>query len=147
VVISSIEIRVCHNARPAMSDSEMRIGGKSTFDFLVISVKTDAGIEGNSFGFAGRGAEMAGEIAASALKPFFLGKDPLAREKHWQDFRMYDRWWNHVPIYSYGPFDICLYDIAAQTAGLPLYKLLGMYRDKAPTYASSFVLPTPDDYA
>jgi len=147
VVISSIEIRVCHNARPAMSDPEMRIGGKSTFDFLVISVKTDAGIEGNSFGFAGRGAEMAGEIAASALKPFFLGKDPLAREKHWQDFRMYDRWWNHVPIYSYGPFDICLYDIAAQTAGLPLYKLLGMYRDKVPTYASSFVLPTPEDYA
>jgi L-alanine-DL-glutamate epimerase-like enolase superfamily enzyme len=99
VVISSIEIRVCRNARPAMSDSEMRIGGKSTFDFLVISVKTDVGIDGTSFGFAGRGAEMAGEIAASALKPFFLGKDPLAREKHWQDFRMYDRWWNHVPIY------------------------------------------------
>ena len=130
-----------------MSDSEMRMGGKSTFDFLVISMKTSEGIEGNSFGFAGRGAEMAGEIAASALKPFFLGKDPLAREKHWQDFRMYDRWWNHVPIYSYGPFDICLYDIAAKAAGLPLYRLLGSYRDKVPTYASSFVLPTPDDYA
>ncbi len=147
MAISSIEIRVCRNARESMADSEMRIGGKSTFDFLVISMKTSEGIEGNSFGFAGRGAEMAGEIAASALKPFFLGKDPLAREKHWQDFRMYDRWWNHVPIYSYGPFDICLYDIAAKAAGLPLYRLLGSYRDKVPTYASSFVLPTPDDYA
>ena len=66
---------------------------------------------------------MAGEIAASAMKPFFLGKDPLYREKHWQDFRTYDRWWQHVPIYSYGPFDICLYDIAAQLAGQPLYQL------------------------
>jgi L-alanine-DL-glutamate epimerase-like enolase superfamily enzyme len=63
---------------------------------------------------------MAGPIAASAPKPFFLGKDPWAREKDWQDFRMYDRWWNHVPIYSYGPFDICLYDIAAKASGLPL---------------------------
>jgi len=47
VVISSIEIRVCFNTRPAMSDSEMYIGGRSTFDFLVISVKTDVGIEGS----------------------------------------------------------------------------------------------------
>jgi len=147
MAINSIEIRVCRNTRQAMSESEMRIGGKSSFDFLVVTLKTSEGLEGTSFGFAGRGAEMAGEIAASALKPFFLGKDPLAREKHWQDFRMHDRWWNHVPIYSYGPFDICLYDIAAKAAGLPLYKLLGVYRDKVPTYASSFVLPTPEDYA
>jgi L-alanine-DL-glutamate epimerase-like enolase superfamily enzyme len=145
--ISSIEIRVCRNVRENMSDSEMRMGGKSTFDFLVISMKTSEGLEGNSFGFAGRGAEMAGQIAATTLKPFFLGKDPWAREKHWQDFRTYDRWWNHVPIYSYGPFDVCLYDIAAKAASLPLYKLLGSYREKVPTYASSFVLPTPEDYA
>jgi len=130
-----------------MSDSEMRVGGKSNFDFLFITMKTGEGIEGNSFGFAGRGAEMAGGIAQSALKPFFLGKDPLFREKLWQEFRTYDRWWNHVPIYSYGPFDICLWDIAAKIAGLPLYKLLGACREKVPVYASSFVLKTPEDYA
>jgi L-alanine-DL-glutamate epimerase-like enolase superfamily enzyme len=104
-----------------MLDGEMRVGGKSNFDFLVISIKTDSGITGHSFGFAGRGAEMAGAIASSALKPFFTGKDPLFREQLWQEFRTYDRWWNHVPIYSYGPFDICLRDIAGQIAGLPIY--------------------------
>jgi L-alanine-DL-glutamate epimerase-like enolase superfamily enzyme len=147
VRITSIEIRVCRNTQRAMADSEMRSGGKSTFDFLIISMKTDEGIEGHSMGFAGRGAEMAGAIAASALKPFFEGKDPLYREKHWQDFRTYDRWWQHVPIYSYGPFDICLYDIAAKLARQPLYKFLGAYRDKVPVYASSFVLPSPAAYA
>ena len=145
--IDSIEIRVCRNTQEAMTDSEMRAGGKSTFDFLVITLKTDEGVEGTSFGFAGRGAEMAGQIASSALKPFFLGKDPLAREKHWKEFRTYDRWWNHVPIYSYGPFDICLWDIAGKVAGLPLYRLLGEYRDRVPVYASSFVLKTPQAYA
>ena len=145
--IASIEIRVCRNTLQAMSDSEMRSGGRSTFDFLVISMKTDEGITGHSMGFAGRGAEMAGGIAASALKPFFEGKDPLFREKHWQDFRTYDRWWQHVPIYSYGPFDICLYDIAAKVADQPLYELLGAYREKVPVYASSFVLPSPEAYA
>lgn len=147
MVIKSIEVRACRNTREAMSDSEMRAGGKSNFDFLVISMKTDAGIEGRSFGFAGRGAEMAGAIAASALKPFFEGKDPLFREKLWQEFRTHDRWWNHVPIYSYGPFDICLWDIAGKIASLPLYKLLGAYREKVPVYASSFVLASPEDYA
>ena len=145
--ISSIDVRVCRNKREAMTDSEMRVGGKSTFDFLVISMKTDEGVEGHSFAFAGRGAEMAGQIATTALKPFFLGKDPVARERHWQDFRMYDRWWNHVPIYAYGPFDICLWDIGAKIAGLPLYRLLGECRDRIPVYASSFVLRTPEDYA
>jgi len=106
--ISDIRIRVCRNHQPAMADSEMRAGGASSFDFLVISMTTDEGIQGHSFGFAGRGARMAGEIAREAMKPFFLGKDPLARERHYQEFRTYDRWWNHVPIYSYGPFDICL---------------------------------------
>ena len=79
--ITSIEIRLCQNTREAMSDSEMRSGGKSTFDFLVITMKTEEGLAGHSFGFAGRGAEMAGAIAATVLKPFFLGKDPLLREK------------------------------------------------------------------
>jgi L-alanine-DL-glutamate epimerase-like enolase superfamily enzyme len=130
-----------------MRDTEMRSGGPSTFDFLVIQMKTDDGFAGTSFGFAGRGAEMAGEIARQAMKPFFLGKDPLARERHWQEFRTYDRWWNHVPIYSYGPFDICLWDIAGKMAGMPLYRLLGEFRTKVPVYASSFVLATPEAYA
>ena len=63
--IDSIEIRVCRNTQEAMADSEMRSGGKSTFDFLVITLRTDDGIEGTSFGFAGRGAEMAGQVGLS----------------------------------------------------------------------------------
>ena len=145
--IGSIEIRVCRNKMQAMSDSEMRAGGRSEFDFLVVTIHTDEGISGTSFGFAGRGAEMAGHVASSALKPFFEGKDPLARERHWQDFRTHDRWWNHVPIYAYGPFDICLWDIAGQAAEMPIYRLLGEYRDKVPTYASSYVLKSPEAYA
>ena len=147
MIISNIEVRVCQNTRDAMSDAEMRAGGKSTFDFLVITMQTDSEVIGRSMGFAGRGAEMAGVIAATALKPFFLGRDPLFREQHWQEFRNYDRWWNHVPIYSYGPFDICLYDIAGKVADLPLYKLLGGFREAVPVYASSFVLPSAEHYA
>jgi hypothetical protein len=77
------------NTRAATFEGEMRAGGRSNLEFLMISMKTDANIEGHSFGFAGRGAEMAGTIAASALKPFFQVKDPLFRERLWQEFRVY----------------------------------------------------------
>ena len=86
--INEIEIRMCRHKQALMKDSEMRDGKKSDLEFLVIKFDTDEGISASTFGFAGRGAEMAGEIANSIFKPFFLNKDPLYREKHWHDYRM-----------------------------------------------------------
>ena len=145
--ITDIEIRLCQHQEQVMSAAELRDAQKSDMQFLIITLKTDAGVEGVSMGYAGQGARMAGAIAAGSIKPFFLGKDPLAREKHWHDFRRYDRVWHLTPIYSYGPFDIALWDIAGKLAGLPLYQLLGSSREKAPTYVSSLFLDSPEDYA
>ena len=143
--ITDIKIHICQHS--SMMGGEQLKGKKSELEFLVIRLVTDEHIEGHSFGFAGRGAKMAGQIAATTVKPWLLGKDPLYREAWWHESRVQDRWWGHTPIYTYGPFDIALWDIAAKKAGLPLYKLLGAYRDKIPTYASSLLHPTPEEYA
>jgi L-alanine-DL-glutamate epimerase-like enolase superfamily enzyme len=145
--IEKIEIRACRHPASMMSDSEMRDGRRSDLEFLVLSAWTDNGLRADTFGFAGRGAAMAAEIAADVIKPFFLGKDPLYREKHWHDFRMVDRWWNHVPIYSYGPFDILCWLFGALDAKQPLYRYLGAYRDQVPIYSSSLTLAKAEDYA
>ncbi len=145
--ITDIEIRACRHKDPVMKDSEMRDGKKSDLEFLVITFHTDEGLSTSTFGFAGRGASMAGEIANSIFKPFFIGRDPLYREMHWHEYRMADRWWNHAPIYSYGPFDINCWILSALQADQPLYKYLGAYRDKVPIYGSSLVLKTPAQYA
>ena len=145
--IKEIEIRMCRHEQASMKDSEMRDGKKSDLEFLVITFQTDEGLSASTFGFAGRGAAMAGEIANSIFKPFFLNKDPLYREKHWHDYRMADRWWNHAPIYSYGPFDINCWLLSSIKAEQPLYKYLGAYRDKVPIYGSSLVLNDAQDYA
>ena len=145
--ITDIEIRMCRHKNSGMKDSEMRDGKKSDLEFLVITFYTDEGLSSSTFGFAGRGAAMAGEIANSIFKPFFLGRDPLYREKHWHDYRMADRWWNHAPIYSYGPFDINCWLLSSLQANQPLYKYLGAYRDSVPIYGSSLVLNSPEAYA
>ena len=145
--ISDIQIRLCKHKYPMMKDSEMRDGSKSDLEFLVITFETDEGLSASTFGFAGRGASMAGEIASTIFKPFFLGRDPLYREKHWHEYRMADRWWNHAPIYGYGAFDINCWLLSSIKAGQPLYKYLGAYRDSIPIYGSSMVLEGPAEYA
>jgi len=144
--ISEIEIRLCRH-QSGMTGGELRDGQGSELEFLVITMKTDEGLSASSFGYAGRGARPAGVIAATSLKPFFLGRDPLYRERNWQDFRVSDRWWHLVPIYSFGPFDVACWLLSAQAAGQPLYQYLGAYRDEVPVYASSLVLPEPAAYA
>lgn len=145
--ITEIEVRLCALPQTPMADEEMRGGQRSGLEFLVISMRTDEGDRASSFGFAGRGARMAGEIAAATLKPFFIGRDPTYHEGLWHEYRMADRWWNHIPMYSYGPFDIVCWLLCAQSAGLPLYRYLGAVRDRVPVYGSSLLLGSPDEYA
>lgn len=145
--IDSIEIRACRSTTKGLDEGEMRFSTIRKLEFLVLTMRTDDGLEASTFGFAATSARAAAQIAADALRPYFVGKDPLYRERLWHDFRMVDRWWNHVPIYSYGPFDIATWLLAAKAADQPLYRYLGAYRDRLPVYGSSLVLETPEDYA
>ena len=88
---------------------------------------------------------MAGEIAATVLKPFFLGRDPLYREKHWHDFRMVNRWWNHIPdLFVTVRFDIGCWLIGALAAGATALPIPGgLSRIGFQSVASSLVLATP----
>ena len=74
--ITDIEIRLCKHQEEVMSANELRDSHKSDLQFLMITMKTDAGVEGVSMGFAGMGAEMAGSIAAQSLKPSSWAKTP-----------------------------------------------------------------------
>ena len=99
------------------------------------------------FGFAGRSALGAGHLAASSLRPLLLGCNALDREAIWKAYRVADRWWHHLPIYTFGPADICLWLLGAQAASQPLWRYLGGARNEIPVYCSSLVLPNADAYA
>lgn len=147
-IIKDIEIRACrgedqlktHNAVDAV-----QLPGGSRPDFTVVTITTDDGIKGTSFGFGALDAKVAA-ATMSQVKPFFIGRSPHDAAKNMKDFELFDRRWNHVPIYSYAPFDNACWDIVGKLAHQPVYKLLGASRDKVPLYVSSMFLPGPAEY-
>ena len=128
---------------------------KTTFDFgntgvqttLLLRVLTDEGIEGNcteTFPSAVDGGIV--RYIENIVRPMIVGQDPLYRESIWQQI-----WWisrNTIPPqFLQGQVDVCLWDIAGKVANMPIYKLLGAYRDKVLAYASSQGGATPEAIA
>lgn len=97
----------------------------------VITIVTDEGVEGISCGKSGVA------LAQYLLKfrPMLIGEDPLYIERIWQKIFSEDRRIMY-PQTVLGTIDIALWDIAGKVAGLPVYKLLGAYRDEVMAYYS-----------
>src|SRR3546814_291849 len=105
---------------PAAWDSRPR----ERFAATIVRVETDQGLVG-----VGSGDPMPGFAGHEHL---FLGRDPLALDRHFRVIENlsfhYGRCW---------PLDLALWDIAAQAAGLPLWKLLGGRSPRLRLYARS----------
>jgi L-alanine-DL-glutamate epimerase-like enolase superfamily enzyme len=107
---------------------------------VVLRVRTDAGITGwasSTFGNGGEGARVVQTILEYQVKPVIMGKDPAfprrIRAELWKAL-------NYQGVTGVGQFalaatDIALWDILGKNAGLPVYKMLGAYRDRMPVYS------------
>jgi len=146
--IAAVDIRCCKYQHSALGAGAMRDGmARDGLEFLVITLTCENGLSASMFGFGGRSARGAGHSAAASFRDFLIGRNALDREAIWHDWRVADRWWHHLPIYAFGPFDCCLWLLGAQAAGQPLWRYIGGARSTVPVYASSLVLPDADAYA
>ena len=118
-------------------------------EIVIVRVRTDEGITGLSYlptlvaPFGGHGT-IAATIIGGALKNIILGEDPMAVERLWEKmFNGTYRWGRRgIVVQSIAAVDIALWDIKAKAAKLPLYKLLGGYRERVPVYANTaFEMP------
>jgi L-alanine-DL-glutamate epimerase-like enolase superfamily enzyme len=111
----------------------------------LVTIETDEGVQGHAFlGSSNRGANFDAASLIQYLKPVVTGENPLDRE------RIYQRMWprnRNTTLRCIGAIDIALWDIAGKVANLPIHRLLGSFRDAAPAYASSEVLPSKEAYA
>jgi L-alanine-DL-glutamate epimerase-like enolase superfamily enzyme len=133
--IISVEVLLQHvpAVSPAFSWREGLPGSEpaSIGGWLVIT--TESGLRG--LAPSGRG-KILEDIVERRLRSELVGSDALAREFLWHRMWELDRI-EELPLYVLGLVDIALWDIAAKSAGLPLYKLLGSFRASIPAYAST----------
>jgi len=122
---------------------------KSMMHSNFVEVFTDEGIVGRML--SNRGPNPSRSVSQSVvevMKPLILGQDPLDRERLRE--LMVARSFGGTTMYSIGAIDLCLWDIAGKKAGMPIYKMLGGYRDKIRAYASLLAFDSPKanaDYA
>lgn len=99
---------------------------------FVLTVRTADGTEGRYRGFMFVPPTVA-QIRMVA-EEHLLGRDPLERRGIWKDLW---RSLRHTDRLGVGPIDIALWDLAGNHYGESVSKLLGGYRDRLPTYAST----------
>jgi L-alanine-DL-glutamate epimerase-like enolase superfamily enzyme len=75
-----------------------------------------------------------------------IGKNALDHLQFTSQYSPVRRHYGQPP--EAGGIDICLWDLIGKAVGLPVYRILGAYKDRVPAYASSQHLPakTPDAY-
>jgi len=107
---------------------------------VVLRIRTDAGITGwasSSFGNAGEGARVVQTILEYQVKPLVMGRDPAfprrIRAELWKALNYQGV--TGVAQFALAATDIALWDILGKSAGLPVYKMLGAFRDRMPVYS------------
>jgi L-alanine-DL-glutamate epimerase-like enolase superfamily enzyme len=83
------------------------------------------------------------------IAPFMIGRNAMAREEMFDDFKRELRQWSGM---GHGPLDIALWDLAGKKYGASISEMLGGYRKRLPVYASTYLgdneggLSTKEDY-
>src|SRR6266853_1305221 len=103
---------------------------------LLVEIETDERVIG--IGEAGVGGGATQSVIEKQLAPMLISEDPLLIEGLWQKMFARTRQFGRrgIVMNAISGIDIALWDIAGKSANLPLYRLLGGYRDRVEAYAS-----------
>jgi L-alanine-DL-glutamate epimerase-like enolase superfamily enzyme len=139
------DVRVVLHERRSQARLPFGIGTGGTVPFGVLSIRTDEGIEGNTFlSFPGPGPAAIGEQIVTFLKPILVGRDPLELGALSAAVAGMYRFVDPIAI---GAVDVALWDILGKAAGMPVHRLLGTHRERVPAYFSSGHHESPESYA
>jgi len=146
--IKDIKVHVLKHETPALATSFAGLfedsGPAGLIQYTLVRIITDTGIEGHYILWSEVPTARPNALAEvlRLFKPHLVGEDPLDRERIWQ--KLGGLWYGQKGP-AFAAVDIALWDIAGKSANMPIYKLLGGYRDKVRAYASGNVPRNKDD--
>ncbi|MBT4099425.1 MAG: mandelate racemase, partial [Gemmatimonadetes bacterium] len=124
-------------------------GGKFKARRFAVRISTDDGVDGEYVAhWVGTPATLA---QACMLAPLLVGRNADQREKIYDDMKRELRAYDHM---GHGVLDNALWDLAGKKLGTSVAALLGGFKDRLPTYASTYHaqespggLDTPEAFA
>ena len=144
--IADVHVEVYDRPHPT-TPADTMIGtepiGHLLTECVAVRITTAAGVTGESISLGG-GLGL-GHYIAKWIKPYLIGKDLRFVEAIWQGMWSRNRLW-FLPQFAIGTVDVAIWDACARSLDVPLWQLLGGYRDSLPTYASSMSHETVEEY-
>jgi len=138
VKISSVEVR--RLAMPLRRPIRTSVHNFSHAQTVLVQMRTDEGVTGTGWCFAfeaGKAAALA--TLVEDLATIYEGRDPRAVracfDAAWKDLNFLGH--AGAAMIALSALDTACWDLAAQAAGLPLYRFLGGDKTEVQTYASS----------
>ena len=132
--VSTRAVRIPRDPSPA-------VRGGDTMDFVVLTIRTDDGIEGIGYaGFQSPVLTPALKTTVDVLGETIVGDDPANTDAV---FERLSRLGGGSPAglltRAISAIDVALWDIKGKSLDQPVYKLLGGLRDRVPTYQSGYL--------
>lgn len=126
----------------AVSDAKVLTGRQkalSHVDMLTATIETVNGARGFGFSYSLRAGGAALLAHAKDLAGELVGEDPRDIGRLWEKLAWLGASVSRtgVSVQSIAAFDVALWDLKARSAGAPIGKLLGAYRDSVPCYNTS----------
>ena len=117
------------------------VGPYGAFTATLVELTTDDGVVGIGECIARKAPRVTDRVVRDLLWPVLEGRDPQDVGGIWDDMFRQLRAWGHYRGFvqeAMSGVDQALWDILAQSRGVPVYKALaGAGRDRVPVYASS----------
>jgi len=105
----------------------------------LVRVHTDEGVSG--LGSVYSHPDLVRVVIEGQLAPMLCGQDPLSIESLWKRSYNLTRWYGRrgAAISAIGGVDMALWDIRGKVEEKPVCELLGVRRDRVPSYASALL--------
>lgn len=152
--IESVNVTVFQYPTRRVSDAagHSHPGPESMAKMAMLTLTAEEGSRGYSFA----PPEVVRPFVVNTFfRKVLVGQDAFNRERIWQDLAHWQRGSAHqLTERALGFVEQALWDLIGRKLNLPVWKLLGGYRDKVPAYGSTMCgddlpggLSTPEEYA